>query len=121
MSMTSINLEEKFSLIAEQWRPKVVAELNDYQLKLAKLQGEFVWHKHDDTDELFVCIEGSLTIELRDGSVTLNKGELYVVPKGVEHKPVAEDECQVLLVEPRGVLNTGDEESELTAPNDQWI
>ena len=121
MTNSSINLEDKFKLISEHWSPKVIAEMNDYQLKLAKLEGEFVWHKHDDTDELFICVSGDLKVELRDGTVSLSEGELFVVPKGIEHRPIAEKECQVLLIEPRGVVNTGDIESDLTALNDQWI
>jgi mannose-6-phosphate isomerase-like protein (cupin superfamily) len=118
---SSINLRQKLTLISDQWLPKVVAELNDYQLKLVKLQGEFVWHQHDNTDELFLCLHGELTIELRDGAVHLGEGELFVVPKGVEHRPVAERECHVLLIEPRGVVNTGNAGGDMTAPNDQWI
>ena len=121
MTTTSINLKEKLKLISEHWSPKVIAEMNDYQLKLVKLKGEFVWHKHDETDELFFCVKGDMKIELRDGLVSLTEGELFVVPRGVEHRPVAEQECQVLLIEPRDVINTGDVESDLTAPNDQWI
>ena len=121
MTRISINLKEKLKLISEHWSPKVIAEMNNYQLKLVKLEGEFVWHKHDDTDELFFCVKGGMKIELRDGSVSLSEGELFVVPRGVEHRPVAEKECQVLLIEPQGVVNTGDVESDLTAPNDQWI
>ena len=121
MQQSSINLSQKLSLFAELWSPKVVAELNDYQVKLAKLQGEFVWHQHDDTDELFVCLKGSLNLELRDSTVVLNEGELFVVPRGVEHRPVADQECHVLVIEPRGVVNTGEADSDLTAPNDQWI
>ncbi len=121
MTNKKITLTDKFSLIKEQWSPKVIAEMNDYQFKLAKLEGDFVWHQHDDTDEVFIVMDGQLRIDLRDGAVTLNSGEMYVVPKGVEHKPYAEHECQVMLVEPRGVINTGDEEGELTAENDVWI
>jgi mannose-6-phosphate isomerase-like protein (cupin superfamily) len=121
MTTTSINLKEKLELISEHWSPKVIAEMNDYQLKLVKLKGEFVWHQHDETDELFFCVKGDMKIELRDGSVSLTEGELYIVPRGVEHRPVAAKECQVLLIEPQGVVNTGGVESELTAPNDQWI
>jgi mannose-6-phosphate isomerase-like protein (cupin superfamily) len=121
MTQTHINLKEKLKLISEHWSPKVIAEMNDYQVKLVKLEGEFVWHKHDHTDELFFCIDGEMKIELREGSITLCKGDLFVVPKGVEHKPVAEKECEVLLIEPRGIVNTGNVESELTAPNDDWI
>lgn len=121
MKHQAINLAEKFSLFNEHWSPKVIAEMNDYQFKLAKLEGDFIWHQHDDTDEVFIVMDGQLRIDLRDGAVTLNSGEMYVVPKGVEHKPYAEQECQVMLVEPRGVINTGDEEGELTAQNDVWI
>jgi len=88
----SINFQQKFSLFSEQWQPKVIAEMNDYQFKIARLHGEFVWHSHADTDETFIVVEGSLRIELRNGAVTVNAGEMYVVPKGVEHKPCAAQE-----------------------------
>jgi mannose-6-phosphate isomerase-like protein (cupin superfamily) len=120
----AINLKEKLELFEDKWSPKVIAEMNDYQIKLAKLQGDFVWHKHDDTDEVFLVIKGSLVIELRDRSVSLSEGEMYVVPKGVEHKPIAADECHVMLLEPRGVVNTGEtaeDTGDLTAANDVWI
>jgi mannose-6-phosphate isomerase-like protein (cupin superfamily) len=99
----------------------VIAEMNDYQFKLVKIKGDFVWHNHEDTDEVFIVIEGSMKIEFEGRVVELDEGEMYVVPKGVEHKPFAENECKVLLVEPRGVVNTGDTEGELTASNDVWI
>ena len=118
---SSINLSDKLRLFSDVWSPKVIAELNDYQVKLVKLKGEFVWHQHDHTDELFLCLRGQLRICLRDTSVILNEGELFVVPKGIEHKPIADDECHVMIIEPAGVINTGDAESELTAPNDQRI
>lgn len=121
MSYSSINLVEKLKKFSDHWSPKVIAEMNDYQLKLAKLQGEFVWHKHADTDEVFLCLTGTMKIELRDGIVTLGAGDLFVVPKGIDHKPVAEGECHVLLIEPKGVINTGDAESVLTAKSDDWI
>ena len=122
MPHTPINFAQKFSLFTEQWQPKVIAEMNDYQFKIVRLQGEFVWHSHADTDEAFLVLEGSLRINLRDGQVTLNSGELYIVPKGVEHKPFAEREVKLLLIEPRGVRNTGDNETgSRTAPNDIWI
>jgi mannose-6-phosphate isomerase-like protein (cupin superfamily) len=95
--------------------------MNDYQFKLAKVEGEFVWHSHDDTDETFIVIDGELTIEFRDRLVVLKKGEMVVVPRSVEHKPSAEDECQIMLIEPKGVVNTGDSGGELTAENDVWI
>ncbi len=115
-----INLKEKAKLFSDHWSPKVVAELNDYQFKLAKLEGEFEWHKHDDTDEAFLVQAGQLVIELFDRKVILHAGELFVVPKGVMHKPVAETECTVLIIEPKGVINTG-EVNERTAENDIWI
>ncbi|MEC1375606.1 cupin domain-containing protein [Heyndrickxia oleronia] len=117
----AININNKLSKFNEYWSPKVISEMNDYQFKLAKLLGDFVWHSHNDTDEVFFVIEGEMKIEFRDGEVTLSKGEMYVVPKGVEHKPFAEKECQVMLVEPKGVVNTGDHQGELTAENDVWI
>ncbi|MCM3240216.1 cupin domain-containing protein [Heyndrickxia oleronia] len=117
----AININNKLSKFNEYWSPKVISEMNDYQFKLAKLLGDFVWHSHNDTDEVFIVIEGEMKIEFRDGEVTLSKGEMYVVPKGVEHKPFAEKECQVMLVEPKGVVNTGDHQGELTAENDVWI
>ena len=119
--MKSINFAEKLSKFTDHWSPKVIAEMNDYQFKLAKLEGEFICHNHPDTDEVFIVIEGSMSIELEDGIVELNAGEMYVVPKGVMHKPFAEKECKIMLVEPRGVVNTGEESSDLTAENDIWI
>jgi len=119
--MGKINLKEKLSIFSEHWSPKVISELNDYQIKLVKIQGDFVWHNHSETDELFLVIEGKMKIEFKDKTVELNKGELYVVPKGVEHRPYAEDECQIMLIEPRGVINTGENKNDLTASNDVWI
>ena len=116
----SINFADKFAGFAEQWSPRVIAEMNDYQFKLVKMQGEFVWHNHVDTDEVFIVVEGEMAIEFRDGRVELRSGEMYVVPRGVEHKPVAAAECRILLVEPRGVVNTGDAGGEKTAKNDVW-
>jgi len=121
MKYQPINLAKKFSKLHDHWKPRVVAEMNDYQFKLVKVKGEFVWHDHPDTDEVFVVMEGQLVIEFRDGKVTISKGEMYVVPKGVEHKPVADDECQIMVIEPRGVINTGDVDSNLLAENDVWI
>ena len=121
MEYKSINFKQKLGLFSEQWKPKVVAEMNDYQFKVVKLQGDFDWHKHQDTDETFIVVEGDLRIDFRDGAVHIAAGEMYVVPKGVEHKPYAEREVKLLLIEPRGVLNTGDERSERTAQNDVWI
>ena len=121
MTYQPINLRQKFGLFSEQWTPKVVAEMNDYQFKVVKLEGDFVWHDHQNTDETFMVIEGSLRIDFRDGSVTVGAGEMFVVPKGVEHKPYAENEVKLLLIEPRGVPNTGEAGGERTAPNDVWI
>jgi mannose-6-phosphate isomerase-like protein (cupin superfamily) len=121
MDYRSINFAQKFALFSEHWQPKVIAELNDYQFKIVKLQGDFVWHKHDDTDEAFIILEGKLRIDLQDGAVTLGAGEMFVVPKGIEHKPYAENEVKMLLIEPRGVPNTGDRGGERTAANDVWI
>ena len=116
-----LNIEEKFSCFSENWSPRVIAEMNDYQFKLVKANGEFVWHSHGDTDEVFIVVSGVLDIEFRDGNVRLESGEMFVVPKGVEHKPCAGEECKILVVEPRGVINTGDTGGELTINEEQWI
>jgi len=121
MSDTPINFADKLSKFTEHWTPKVIAEMNDYQFKLAKIEGEFVWHKHDDTDEVFIVLSGEMGIEFRDGRVEMSEGEMFVVPRGVEHKPFARAECSIMLIEPRGVINTGKAEGELTADNDVWI
>ena len=118
--MDKINLREKFARFTEQWRPKIVADVNDYHVKLVRVQGEFVWHRHEDTDELFLVVQGRMTIKLRDGDVVLDEGELYVVPRGVEHKPVAEQEAHILLLEPVGTVNTGDAGGERTVQA-EWI
>jgi len=119
--MKKINLEEKFAMFNEHWTPKIITELNDYQIKIVKVEGDFVWHDHSDTDEFFLVIEGTLFIEFEGETMELNAGELYVVPKGVQHRPYALEECKVMLIEPRGVVNTGEAESNLTASNDVWI
>ena len=116
-----INFNEKLAKINEHWSPRIVAEMNDYQFKLVKVKGDFVWHSHEDTDEVFIVLEGEMDIDFRDGKVTIKTGEMYVVPKGVEHKPFAENECQIMIVEPRGVKNTGDAGGELTAEDGVWI
>ncbi|MDK1488746.1 cupin domain-containing protein [Sinorhizobium sp. 7-81] len=105
----------------DQWQPRVIAEINDYQVKIVRIEGDFVWHDHPETDEAFIVLDGALRIDFRDGSVTVSPGEMYVVPKGVEHKPFAAGEVKMLLIEPRGVLNTGHEGGERTARNDVWI
>ena len=121
MNKQAINFKKKLTKFNEYWSPRVIAELNEYQFKLVKLKGEFTWHNHKDTDEAFIVLKGSMTIELRDDEIKLSEGEMYVVPKKVEHKPYATEECHVLLVEPRGVVNTGDTESELRFDNDVWV
>jgi quercetin dioxygenase-like cupin family protein len=115
----AVNLAQKLTLFQEYWSPKVVGELNENYLKVVKVKGEFVWHKHDDDDELFLVLKGRLVIQLRDQDITLDEGDFAVIPKGVEHRPVAEDEAHVLLVEPKTVVNTGDATDERTiAPDD---
>jgi mannose-6-phosphate isomerase-like protein (cupin superfamily) len=121
MEYRAINFAQKFGLFKEQWQPKVVAEMNDYQFKIVKLRGDFIWHDHKDTDETFIVLEGTLQIDFRDGAVQVSAGEMFVVPKGVEHKPHAEHEVKLLLIEPRGVLNTGDAGGERTAEQNVWI
>lgn len=122
MNYSSINFQEKLTKFSEHWSPKIIAQMNDYHFKLVKAQGEFIWHSHADTDEVFIVIKGAFEIHFRDGLVSLKEGEMFVVPKGVEHKPVSEQEVHLLLIEPAGLVNTGDaKDSSLTAPNDVWI
>jgi len=121
MEHRPINLSQKLALFCDQWSPKVIAEMNEIQFKLAKLEGEFEWHRHAGTDEAFLVLDGELTLEFRDGRVKLAPGELYVVKKGVEHLPRADSLCHVLVIEPRGVINTGEEVTERTAESDVWI
>lgn len=121
MDYHPINVKEKLSMFSERWSPKIIAQMNDYHFKLAKVQGEFVWHDHPETDEVFLVVHGQLEICFRDGTVILKEGEMFVVPKGVEHKPVAEHECHILLVEPAGTVNTGNVVNDRTAANDVWI
>ncbi|MEE2468691.1 cupin domain-containing protein [Pseudomonas aeruginosa] len=117
----TINFAAKLALFDDRWQPRVIAQMNDYQFKLVKIEGDFVWHSHADTDETFIVLAGRLRIDFRDGAVHLGPGEMYVVPRGVEHKPFAEGEVRMLLVEPCGVRNTGDQGGERTAANDLWI
>lgn len=121
MNDQPINFQEKLQSFSELWSPKIIAQMNDYHFKVAKVQGEFIWHAHPETDEVFIVLKGKLEILFREASVLLNEGEMFIVPKGVEHKPVAGDECHILLVEPAGTINTGDVVDEKTAPNDIWI
>jgi mannose-6-phosphate isomerase-like protein (cupin superfamily) len=118
--MEVVNLEDKFAQFSDHWSPKILARLNDYHVKAVKLQGEFVWHRHDDTDELFLVTKGTIVIRFRDRAVAIGPGELLVVPKGIEHQPVAEEECEVLLIEPAGTAKTGDAGGERTALP-EWI
>ena len=118
---TPINLQSKFHLFSDHWSPKVIAEMNDYQFKIVKIKGQFIWHEHQDTDEVFLVIDGSMGIEFRSRTVELTAGEMIVVKKGQQHKPFALQECKVMIVEPKGVVNTGDSGGHLTAENDVWI
>ena len=119
--MKAVNLSKKFNKFSDFWAPRVIAEMNDYQFKLVKVEGEFVWHTHDDTDETFIVLDGELIIEFRDKIITLKKGEMIVIPKGAEHKPSAQQECQIMIIEPKGVINTGNTRGLLTTENDVWI
>jgi mannose-6-phosphate isomerase-like protein (cupin superfamily) len=117
--MAKVNLEEGLSRFEDLWKPKIIAELNHYKVQLVKVQGEWVWHKHDDTDELFLLIAGRLTMQMREGDVELGPGDLLVVPRGVGHCPKADEVCQLLLIEPFGTPNTGDVGGERTAPEER--
>lgn len=119
--MERINLSEKLAGFKDRWKPKVIGQLNNYQVKLVKIKDDFVWHSHPDTDELFLVLKGDMVIDFRDGKSHLSAGEMVIVPKGVEHKPYASDECHILLIEPQGTRNTGDAGGEMTAENDVWI
>lgn len=121
MQYKSINLQKKLSQFADQWAPKIIARMNDYHFKLVKFEGDFIWHNHADTDEVFLVIEGEMSIDFRDGSVVLKAGEMFVVPRGVDHKPYAEKECRAMLVEPAGTRNTGDTGGAMTAEEGVWI
>lgn len=121
MEFKAINLQEKLAKFADHWSPKIIARMNDYHFKLVKFQGDFIWHSHADTDEVFITLEGEMDIEFRDGKVELKTGELFVVPQGLEHKPYAEKECKIMLIEPAGTVNTGDVGGDMTADNDVWI
>jgi mannose-6-phosphate isomerase-like protein (cupin superfamily) len=121
MNHTPINLKEKLGTFSDHWSPKIIARMNDYHFKLARFQGEFIWHSHAETDEVFIVLDGEMVIEFRDRRVVLKAGEMFVVPQGVEHKPSAESECQVMLVEPVGTINTGDAPGRLTAEDNVWV
>ena len=119
--MKKINFKSKFSKFTDRWSPKVIAEMNDYQFKLVKIKDDFIWHQHEDTDEVFIVLDGTIFIEFENETIQIDEGEMIVVPKGVRHKPYAKKEAKIMLVEPSGVVNTGDKRDELTASNDQWI
>jgi mannose-6-phosphate isomerase-like protein (cupin superfamily) len=121
MKYAPINLEDKLSKFSEHFSPRIVARMNDYYFKLGKFKGEFVWHQHEDTDETFIVIDGYMQIDFRDGRVELRAGEMFVVPKGVDHKPFAEKECKIMLVEPKGTINTGDAGGDMTVDEEVWI
>jgi mannose-6-phosphate isomerase-like protein (cupin superfamily) len=121
MEYPTINILEKFQKFSEHWSPKIIAQMNDYHFKIAKIQGEFVWHSHPETDEVFIVIQGEMQIAFRDGIAALKEGEMLVVPKGVEHKPIAEGECHILMVEPAGTVNTGDAGGDLTVEEVEWV
>jgi mannose-6-phosphate isomerase-like protein (cupin superfamily) len=121
MKRTAINLKEKLAKFSEHWSPKIIAQMNDYHFKLVKFKGDFVWHRHEDTDETFIILNGEMSINFRDGKVDLKTGEMFVVPRGVEHKPFAKKECKIMLVEPAGTVNTGNAKGDLTAEDDVWI
>jgi len=120
-NINSINLEEKYSKLDEPWLAGIVAQFNDYHIKVVKIHGEYIWHQHENTDELFIVIEGQLTIELRGSTVIVKAGEMYVVPKGVEHKPSAIAECKVILIEPSSITSAGSSVQEYAEENDVWI
>lgn len=116
-----IRFTEKLARLEGLWSPRVVAEMNDYQFKIVRIQGDFVWHDHPETDETFIVLKGEIRIDFRDRAIVLGDGEMYVVPKGVEHKPYAESEAELLLIEPKGILNTGHAGGDRTQENDLWI
>ena len=116
-----VNLEEKFSLFSERWQPKIVGELNGQYIKLAKLKGEFIWHQHESEDEMFMVTKGQLTIKLRDRDIVLNAGEFFIIPRGIEHLPVAEEEVQIMLFEPKSVINTGNVQNDKTQDTAEFL
>jgi mannose-6-phosphate isomerase-like protein (cupin superfamily) len=118
---SAVNIDSKFRKIPGYWSPKIIAQMNDYHIKLARVKGEFTRHRHADTDETFIVFKGELTIEIGDRRVRLREGDLFVVPKGVEHRPIAQEECYIMLIEPAGTINTGNSGGELTAPDGEWI
>ena len=121
MAIQSINLNQKLSILKEHWSPRIIAQMNDYHFKLVRMKREFIWHQHPETDEVFMVIDGRLRIDLRDQVLHLGKGEMVVIPKGVEHKPSCREECRLLLIEPAGTVNAGDAGGDLTDKTTEWI
>jgi len=121
MLIKPIDINQKFSLFTEHWSPKVIGKINNYLVKIGKLQGDFVWHKHEETDELFMVNNGVLRVDFRDGPVFVNSGQMLIVPKGIEHKTHADEECELIMFEPETTLFKGNVESEKTAPEPEWI
>ncbi len=121
IKISKINFQKKLGVFTDLWSPKIIAQMNDYHFKLAKIEGEFVWHSHPETDEVFIVIDGEFEMQLRNGSLTLRAGEMCVIPKEVEHRPIAAKECAILLVEPAGTINTGDAGGNLTKEDVEWI
>lgn len=121
MKSEVINIAEKLDQINEHWTPKIIEQMNDYHFKLAKIKGDFTWHQHEETDEVFYVVEGKMRIDFRDKSVEMKTGELFVVPRGIEHKPYAKDECKIMLIEPAGTVNTGEVTNDQTTSNKDWI
>ena len=122
MNYKSINFSKKLNLFNEHWQPKVISEMNDYQFKVAKIKGDFIWHSHKDTDETFIVLKGEIQIDFKDGKVVVKQGEMFVVPAGVKHRPSSNKESHIMLIEPKGVVNTGEKaDSNLRAENDVWI
>jgi len=121
MNQSPINLAEKFTKFTEHWSPKIIAKMNNYHFKLAKFQGDFVWHRHVHTDEVFIVIDGEMRIDFRDETVELKAGEMIVIPQTVEHKPFAAEECKIMIIEPAGTVNTGDAGGDFTVDKNEWI
>ena len=121
MEYTKINLKGKLGKFSDLWVPRIISQFNDYHIKLVKVKGEFVWHDHFDTDELFLVLDGSLELHFRDGKIKLDAGEMFIVPRTMEHRPFAEKECHILLIEPAGTINTGNIENALTVKENIWI
>ena len=119
--MEKVNLDQKFTLFNEQWKPKIVGELNGQHVKLGKIEGFFVWHQHENEDELFLVVKGQMRLEFRDSTVDIDEGEFIIVPRGIEHRPVADGECHILIFEPTSTLNTGNVQDEFTVIEPEWI